>query len=201
MEVEELMVCGVPAEQEVLSRVAMNRPPVPSVGACIVWERLRSRLTQSALAAQLGISVSMLGRWERGERSVPPEWTEKVAQALGVTVEQLTALTKVNTRGFAYLIGPSTQSGPCKIGHSVSPAKRLNDLRQFARDWWGIAPPTKLKVLSKIETKDMFALEVLLQTYYRTKRVMGEWFNLSASEVIAFSIIADRLNSENGWQV
>ena len=48
--------------------------------------RLRSRLklSQSALAKRIGVSISYVSMLERGQRSPPLETVEKVAKALGV---------------------------------------------------------------------------------------------------------------------
>ena len=57
--------------------------------------RLRrfSRWTQRDLANQLGVSVSRLGRWERGEAPIPESETAYLSDFYGVSVEHLLGLT------------------------------------------------------------------------------------------------------------
>ncbi|MBU8908459.1 helix-turn-helix domain-containing protein [Desertibacillus haloalkaliphilus] len=45
--------------------------------------------TQEGLADQLGISVSILGEVERGNREPDEQFIENVAQVLDITIEEL----------------------------------------------------------------------------------------------------------------
>ncbi|UTR12473.1 helix-turn-helix transcriptional regulator [Evansella sp. LMS18] len=48
--------------------------------------------TQEEFAKHLGISVSVLGEIERGNRKPSEELLEKVTETLGVTLEELTSI-------------------------------------------------------------------------------------------------------------
>ncbi len=52
-------------------------------------QRLRKKLSQEALAAKAGLSVSYISMLERGERTPPLDTLELLAKALGVTPTQL----------------------------------------------------------------------------------------------------------------
>ncbi len=52
-------------------------------------QRTRKKLSQEALAAKAGLSVSYISMLERGERTPPLDTLEQLAKALGVTPTQL----------------------------------------------------------------------------------------------------------------
>lgn len=54
------------------------------------WRKFRG-LSQDELAAEVGTTKSMLGKLERGERSLDVEWLDKLGKALGVEPYQLIA--------------------------------------------------------------------------------------------------------------
>jgi transcriptional regulator with XRE-family HTH domain len=56
--------------------------------------RARLRLKQREVARRIGLDPSILGLWERGQRSVPANRVRSLAQALEVTVEELLGLTR-----------------------------------------------------------------------------------------------------------
>lgn len=76
------------------------------------------------------------------------------------------------TAGFAYLI--SGPDGLYKIGHSVSPEKRL---QQIAPKRFGLA------LLAAVPTASPRELEGWLHDAFAHRRVSGEWFMLSEEEV------------------
>lgn len=51
--------------------------------------RKRKGLTQEALAARLGVSTSAVGNWEAGLRRPRYENLRRLAQVLGVSVDEL----------------------------------------------------------------------------------------------------------------
>ncbi|WP_138496136.1 helix-turn-helix domain-containing protein [Paenibacillus pinistramenti] len=50
--------------------------------------------TQAKLAAESGVSLAILGAIERGNRRVDEQILTKIADSLGITVSELTDLTK-----------------------------------------------------------------------------------------------------------
>ena len=52
-------------------------------------ERLRRKLSQEALAARAGLSVSYISMLERGQRTPPLDTLESIAKALAVTATTL----------------------------------------------------------------------------------------------------------------
>jgi transcriptional regulator with XRE-family HTH domain len=52
-------------------------------------ERMRKKLSQEALAAKAGLSVSYISMLERGQRTPPLDTLESIAKALSVTATTL----------------------------------------------------------------------------------------------------------------
>jgi transcriptional regulator with XRE-family HTH domain len=52
-------------------------------------ERMRRKLSQEALAAKAGLSVSYISMLERGQRTPPLDTLESIAKALAVTATTL----------------------------------------------------------------------------------------------------------------
>ena len=52
-------------------------------------ERLRRKLSQEALAARAGLSVSYISMLERGQRTPPLDTLESIAKALAVNASTL----------------------------------------------------------------------------------------------------------------
>ena len=52
-------------------------------------ERMRKTLSQEALAAKAGLSVSYISMLERGQRTPPLDTLESIAKALAVTATTL----------------------------------------------------------------------------------------------------------------
>lgn len=59
------------------------------IGEKIRQERKRNRLTQEELAAQMGVSIKTLQRWETEERSPRTKELKKLSEILGTSVEYL----------------------------------------------------------------------------------------------------------------
>lgn len=51
--------------------------------------RLRAGMERSTLAAELGVTTTAVGNWERGERKPRPRFMAKIAELLGTTVDDL----------------------------------------------------------------------------------------------------------------
>lgn len=74
--------------------------------------------------------------------------------------------------GYVYLM--RNKRGHYKIGHSVNPRRRRNQLS--SRDC-----PVRIALL--IPTGDMIALELALQRKYAQRRKGGEWFRLHREDI------------------
>ena len=59
--------------------------------------RKEKRMTQEETADRAGVTAVSLSRWENGERNPTFQDVEKVARALGVTMEELTREQKPGT--------------------------------------------------------------------------------------------------------
>lgn len=58
-----------------------------TVGARIKEARLAKNMTQAELAEQLGVTYQNIGQWENGKRTPRLETLEKIAEALGISME------------------------------------------------------------------------------------------------------------------
>lgn len=76
--------------------------------------------------------------------------------------------------GFIYLMQDSGLSG-LKIGYSKKPEAREKTLR--------LEQPN-IKILFSV--RGTFAYERMLHTYFKEKRIRGEWFDITPDEVIKF---------------
>lgn len=66
-----------------------------SIGDVMLGSRIRhyrkaAGLTQAELGAKLGVTQGLVSRWENGDKSVPPERIEEIAQTLDAPVGDLT---------------------------------------------------------------------------------------------------------------
>lgn len=68
---------------------AVNGMPKETVGHLIRKERKRQGLTMEQLGKKIGISGSLVGRYERGEENPKIETVERFANALGVLIPDL----------------------------------------------------------------------------------------------------------------
>jgi len=59
------------------------------IGKRIKYERKAAGLTQSDLAAKIGVAASMIGQWETDARTPKPETLDKIAAALNVSTDRL----------------------------------------------------------------------------------------------------------------
>lgn len=68
-----------------------------NIGERMKQIRTEKRMTQEATASRAGVTAASLSRWENGERNPTFQDVEKVAEALGVTMEELTREQKPGT--------------------------------------------------------------------------------------------------------
>ncbi len=61
-----------------------------SIGKRIKFARKNAGLTQTELAEKLGISYQGIAQWETGKRNPKIESLQKIANALSISVEELT---------------------------------------------------------------------------------------------------------------
>jgi hypothetical protein len=78
---------------------------------------------------------------------------------------------------YLYVIS-ETDQGPCKLGFSATPEKRVRQLQTGAA--------TKLRLFHKepVPAEKVKALEKALHGLVRHLKVSGEWFNLSTADAI-----------------
>ena len=61
----------------------------PDYGARLWWLRHRTGYSQDKLARRAGVSLALVSRIESGQRTLTRDAADKLAPALGVTVEEL----------------------------------------------------------------------------------------------------------------
>jgi transcriptional regulator with XRE-family HTH domain len=66
-------------------------PPVIALGKAIAWLREQRRMSQADLAAAVGISQPTLSRFERGDGQPNALTMRRLADALGISVDDLHA--------------------------------------------------------------------------------------------------------------
>lgn len=79
--------------------------------------------------------------------------------------------------GFVYLLRHGTRK-EYKIGRTNNPLRREGEL--------GIQLPEKLQPVHYIKTDDPAGVEAYWHTRFASKRKEGEWFALTAQDVLAF---------------
>lgn len=77
--------------------------------------------------------------------------------------------------GYIYVIQDTEYSKLYKIGRTVEPARRLNDIRNFL--------PGSSEIIAIVDTQDAPTLEWQLHQRYAERRKRGEWFALTDTEV------------------
>lgn len=68
-----------------------------NIGERLKKYRKEKRMTQKDVADRAGVTVTSVSRWENGEREPTFRDVEKIAEALGVTMEELTREQKRGT--------------------------------------------------------------------------------------------------------
>lgn len=70
----------------------MNKSLLDKFGQKVREERLKQHLSQEELAARAGVHRTYIGMIERGEKNITLVNIEKIANALGLTISELTKL-------------------------------------------------------------------------------------------------------------
>ncbi len=68
----------------------MNKSTLEKFGETVRQERLRQGLSQEALASKAGVHRTYIGMIERAEKNITLENISKVANALGLSISELT---------------------------------------------------------------------------------------------------------------
>lgn len=84
------------------------------------------------------------------------------------------------TRGYVYIIG-NHEFGWYKIGYTrLDPKARLAALQPYC--------PCPLKVVAHMEVRHARAVEYTLHDRFKTRRLHGEWFQLTKKEIASIQI-------------
>ena len=87
--------------------------------------------------------------------------------------------------GYVYLIGEIGKEGRYKIGSTK--AKNVNKrLKQLQT-----GNSSELFIKESYETEHPFKLEKMLHNYFKSSNLIGEWFELSESDVRTFKDICE----------
>ena len=139
------------------------------VGAKIREARQKAGLSQAALAAKTeGISASVLGKAERGEKELSPEQLQALAASLEVSVEALTG----EAAPCECAAEPEAAEAPCKCASSPeaaeAPAEMTADEKEVVELFQAADADTQKAAISalkegKVEGPDLLlTLSVLL---------------------------------------
>jgi len=71
---------------------------VPELAERLTAARLRSRLSQAAVASLVGVHAGQVGRYERGEQAPSKRVLRKLAKLYGIPLDELLALLTVDTQ-------------------------------------------------------------------------------------------------------
>lgn len=72
------------------------------IGKRIQNARKAANMTQAALGKEIGVSGAMIGQWENNLRNPKPETLERIANALGISLWDLTPTTLSDAIKFGY---------------------------------------------------------------------------------------------------
>lgn len=93
---------------------------------------------------------------------------------------------------FVYVISEAID-GPCKIGYGYNPSARLNMMQ--------VGNPRKLSVSHKVETQYPRDIERIAHNMAESRRLNGEWFNLTVTEAIEVVTRATEYAKDNlSWE-
>lgn len=135
-----------------------------------------------------GVSTDNTVRYTPMKRNVPQKYAEARQQFVDMlisdssdlclyyeelAVQRLAQPKHQNRQGFVYLLQSDT--GFYKIGRTKNPKSRSKT--------FGVQLPFEVKFIATIATPDMHSLEAELHAHFASKRVNGEWFNLSPEDV------------------
>ena len=90
-----------------------------------------------------------------------------------------------NTIGYVYLIGEKDNNGRYKIGSTR--AKNVHTRLKHLQT----GNSSELYIKEYYETEHPFKLEKMLHNQFKSSNLIGEWFELSESDVKAFKGICD----------
>ena len=93
---------------------------------------------------------------------------------------------KVEKFGYVYLVRLS--SGECKIGKSMTVARRVSDLQT--------ANPKKIDLLHFFPAADALKVEASLHRAFAHKKISNEWFTLNDEEIRRFCSIQEYMEDE-----
>ena len=87
--------------------------------------------------------------------------------------------------GYVYLIGEIGNEGRYKIGSTRAKDvnKRLKQLQT--------GNSSELYIKESFETEYPFKVEKMLHNHFKSSNLMGEWFELSESDVEAFKVVCE----------
>lgn len=83
--------------------------------------------------------------------------------------------TRETPGGFLYVVQDADVTHFCKIGRTKCPLNRLYD--------FGVLLPFRVNVIALIPCLDSRVAERRLHLHFEDKRIRGEWFNLTQSDV------------------
>ncbi len=92
-----------------------------------------------------------------------------------IKIEPAEALDAGLVPGHVYLLRHGTQY---KIGRSTDPTRRYKEIR--------VQMPLDTEEVHVIETDDTVGIEIYWHNRFASKRLKGEWFNLSTQDINAF---------------
>ncbi len=92
--------------------------------------------------------------------------------------------------GYVYLIGEENNEGAYKIGSTRAKDvnKRLKQLQT------GNSSP--LNLVHAYETEHPFRLEQMLHNHFKCSNLIGEWFELSETDIGQFKALCDKYESD-----
>jgi hypothetical protein len=164
-------------ELEVIRRLGAQSPnSILNEVERIIVQKVQSGVSQGiAQAIQEGTATLKEIHSEKQRLEAQLKQLE-IAEQKAIAREQEKATRKVNktTAGYVYILR-QVGGEHYKIGRTANPANRLKT--------FSVKLPFSVKFDVLIETPNMYQLEADLHVRFATKRVDGEWFELSAEDI------------------
>lgn len=130
-------------------------PAAPkALGAALRELRNRRRLSLAAVAGRIGISLSALAMYERGERVPPLPRLQVLADFYGISLEHL--LGRRAAIGKVAAVGEAPMAGQASIANKASSPgiePRLENLPQFLRETGEVSEETIRQVTALIRMR------------------------------------------------
>jgi len=144
---------------------------------------------QIVLCAQSGSHLSPRKNGSVLGRTPVPGYRWEPFCVLGVVMARMIFISRKQTKpGFVYVI--KSRDGLSKIGITIDPRERLESLnRQYSGD--------SLEIERLYRVSNMRKYEKALHEYFSEKRIYGEWFDLSNSDLSDFDNIVSRIGASN----